>query len=460
MFRKASTFLIGVVILSLVASACAQPSAPLVDSPPEAGAVIEEAEAAVTPTPVCEERKLEIFHWWTAGGEQEAADAMFTAFCERCPAVEVVENPVSGGGGVSHRVVLQGRLEAGIPPDTFQTLGGAELKSYVDEGYMMPLDDLYAELGYKDVIPRPLANAATIDRHPYVIPLNMHAQNILYYDVALFDELGLAPPATYDQLLAAAADVKAAYPEMAPLALGTEEKWGAAFVFDSILLEAGGPQYYVDFYKGKVDVETDPIFKDALAKLEALIPYLYPEAEDLTWDASCGLVTSGDSAMVLMGTWGIGYFKSQGWEPGVDFNAVTFPQEPDRVLLFHPDTYGLAKGAPHPETTLDWLRVVASPALQVPTDVAQGGLFARVDIDPAVFPDPIRQELQRYINTNPDKLILDQHGSIAPLSFTEAYWDVIVDFIVAPDVDATVNAVADMFLLYDVRAQASWYVWP
>lgn len=407
-----------------------------------------------------EARKLEIFHWWTAGGEREAADAMLKAFKDKYSDVELVENPVAGGGGVSHRVVLQARLSAGIPPDTWQTLGGAELKSYVDGGYLLPLDDLYTELKYADAIPKPLANAVTINGHPYVVPLNMHIQNILYYNKKLFDELKLQPPTTVDELIAAARTIKAARPNMAPLGLGTKEKWEAAFVLDSILLELGGPEYYVKLYKGEIDVKTDATYKAALEKLAALAPYAYQFHAGLTWDESCGLVVSGDSAMVIMGTWAIGYFKSRGWTPGTDFGAVTFPQKPERILLFHPDTYGVAARAPHPKTAMDWLKVVASPELQVPTDVTQGGLFARIDIDPGQFPDPIRQELQNYVRSNPTKLILDQHGSIAPFSFTQAYWDVIAAFAAKPDVAGTISKVAELFTTYKVKEDAAWYTWP
>lgn len=447
------------MVLSLVLSACAPTPTPPAPTPK---VIVTEIirEVVVTPTPTPEPKKLEIFHWWTAGGEREAADAMFKVFREKVPGVEIVENPVAGGGGVSHRVVLQARLSAGLPPDTWQTLGGAELKAYVDGGYLVPLDDLWAELKYAEVIPGPLAKAVTINGHPYVVPLNMHIQNILYYNKALFDELGLKPPTNYDELIAVAKKIKEARPQMSPLALGTKEKWEAAFVFDSILLEVGGPAHYVKVYKGEVDVKTDPAYREALEKLKALIPYIYPHHAGLTWDESCGLVVSGDAAMVLMGTWAIGYFQSRGWTPGKEFSAVTFPQKPERILLFHPDTYGLAKGAPHPKTTIEWLKVVASPDLQIPTDVIQGGLFARLDIDPAKFPDPIRQELQTYVRKNPDKLILDQHGSIAPFSFTQAYWDVIAAFIAQPDVEKTLSAVADLLTTYNVKAEAAWYQWP
>ncbi|MGB9777553.1 MAG: ABC transporter substrate-binding protein [Anaerolineae bacterium] len=445
------------LVLSLLLSACGPAQTPT--APPPVVTVVRE-QVVVTATPAPEPKKLEIFHWWTAGGEREAANAMFKAFKDKVPDVEIVENPVAGGGGVSHRVVLQARLSAGLPPDTWQTLGGAELKSYVDGGYLVPLDDLWAELNYAAIIPGPLAKAVTINGHPYVVPLNMHIQNILYYNKALFDELGLQPPTTYDELIAVAKAIKEAKPEMSPLALGTKEKWEAAFVFDSILLEVGGPEHYVKVYKGEVDVKNDPAYKEALQKLEALVPYIYSYHAGLTWDESCGLVVSGDAAMVLMGTWAIGYFQSRGWTPGKEFSAVTFPQKPERILLFHPDTYGLAKGAPHPQTTMEWLKVVASPELQIPTDVIQGGMFARLDIDPANFPDPIRQELQTYVRNNPDKLILDQHGSIAPFSFTQAYWDVIAAFIAQPNVDGTLSSVADLLTTYNVKAEAAWYQWP
>lgn len=107
-----------------------------------------------------------------------------------------------------------------------------------------------------------------------------------------------------------------------------------------------------------------------LEKFQKLIPYFNTDHSALTWDQVVGLVGSGKAGMTLMGTWAIGAFtKGSNWQPGVDFGAVTFPQEPERVLLFHPDTYGLTTKAPHAAATRDWLKVVASPGLQIPTDV-------------------------------------------------------------------------------------------
>lgn len=455
-------------LFALVVSACAP--APVATQPPQiivqtqivAGTpVVKEVVITATPEPV--QQQLIIFNWWTGPGEREAADAMYKAFSDKYPDIKIVQNPVPGGGGVNQRVVLQARLTAGMGTDTWQTLGGAELKGYVDAKELQPLDDVYKALDYTSKIPKPLLNAVTIDGHPYSVPLNMHIQNILYYNKKLFDEQKITPPTTYDELMAACKQLKTAKPDMVCMALGSKEKWEDAFVFDSVLLgEPGGAQHYVDIYKGKVDVSTDADYLDALTKYAALVPFFNTDHSSLTWDQAVGLVGSGKAAMTLMGTWAIGAFKSgSNWTPGVDFGAVTFPSKPDRIMLFHPDTYGLSVNAPDPEATTKWLGVVASPELQTPTDVIQGGLFARIDIDPKAFPDPIRQEMQDFVAKNPGKLILDQHGSILPVTAQGKYWDAMATFTVKPtDIPGTAKAIQTLFTTYDVKTGSAWYQWP
>jgi hypothetical protein len=69
-------------------------------------------------------------------------------------------------------------------------------------------------------------------------------------------------------------------------------------------------------------------------------------------------VYGGDAAMTIMGTWAIGAFTKGGsWEPGVDFGAVNYPTKPERILLFHPDTYGCTVGAPEMAVAGQWLQL-------------------------------------------------------------------------------------------------------
>ncbi|HSA99842.1 MAG TPA: ABC transporter substrate-binding protein [Anaerolineales bacterium] len=424
----------------------------------------QQVQAIATATAPPPKKQLEIFHWWTAPGEREAADAMFAALNTAYPSIDVIENPVEGGGGTEHHLVLKARIEAGIPPDTFTTLGGAELKDYVDSGVLQPLDDFYAKSGYAGYIPKPLLNAVTINGHPYSVPLNMHLENILYYNRKLFDELGLSAPTGYDELVAVCETIKTAKPDMACLAIGSKDTWSDVFVLDTVMLELGGPEYYVRFFKGEIDPATDAIFRQALEKFAALQQYSnMGDHSNLTWDQAVSAVGSGQAALIIMGTWAIGAFSTgSNWQPGVDFGAVSYPTKPERILLFHPDTFGCTVGAPHPEECQAWLNVVASPELQIPTDIIQGGLFARTDIDPKEFSDPIRQELQDFVSRHPDKLILDQHGTILPNAAQAEYRAIISSFFASqtPDVDGTMAATANLMKTFNVREGAAWYQWP
>jgi len=94
--------------------------------------------------------------------------------------------------------------------------------------------------------------------------------------------------------------------------------------------------------------------------------------------------------------------------------------------------------------------------------VTQGGMFARTDIDPSEFPDPIREEMAQFVRDNPGNLILDQHGSIAPASFSNEYWIVIAALMADenPDIDDYLQQIDVLFDTYDVEAQAAWYQWP
>ena len=142
-----------VFALSMILAACATPTpltvvqtaAPMLQTVvvtqvvPGATQVVQvetTKEVVITATPAPEAQQLLVFNWWTGPGEREAADAMYKAFSDKYPDIKIVNNPVPGGGGVNMRVVLQARLTAGLPPDSWQTLGGALPYTRITSGMM------------------------------------------------------------------------------------------------------------------------------------------------------------------------------------------------------------------------------------------------------------------------------------------------------------------------------------
>src|SRR2546430_14412307 len=67
------------------------------------------------------EKKLEVFSWWTSGGEAAALDALFNVYKKQNAGIEIVNATVAGGGGAAGRPGLQTRLSGGNPPDSSET---------------------------------------------------------------------------------------------------------------------------------------------------------------------------------------------------------------------------------------------------------------------------------------------------------------------------------------------------
>ena len=64
--------------------------------------------------------KLEIFSWWTAGGEAEGLNAIIEIYEERFPEVELINAAVAGGAGSAAKPILATRMIGGDPPESFQ----------------------------------------------------------------------------------------------------------------------------------------------------------------------------------------------------------------------------------------------------------------------------------------------------------------------------------------------------
>src|SRR5437762_3261481 len=106
--------------------------------------------------------QIEVFSYWTSGGEAAALQALFDAYKKVQPKTEIINSIVAGGAGTNAFAVLQTRLQGHNPPDTWQTHLGLELQDYyLDPGYAAPLNDLYKTEGWDKVLPKTLMDLLT-----------------------------------------------------------------------------------------------------------------------------------------------------------------------------------------------------------------------------------------------------------------------------------------------------------
>ncbi len=391
-------------------------------------------------------KELIIYHWWTAGGEKEAIDAVFAIFKEKYPDIKIVENPVAGGAGVTMKAVLKSLMVAGQPPDTFQVHAGAELKEYVDGGYVQPIDDLWNKLNLDDKFPPVLVSMVTINGHKYAIPINIHRSNWLWYNKHIFEEYGViekfGDPSTWDPqtfLEVVKYIWEASGHTVYPLALASRNKWPVTHLFENLLLAIGGPDTYIRFFTGRATDEDWVKVKETLEYMAELMKYVNPNHPELTWDQACALVAEGHAAMNIMGDWALGYFFSVGLKYGEDFGAVPVPGTQDYFLLLS-DAFAIPKGAPHPDAAKAWLTIVADPEAQAEFNKIKGSIAARLDVPADVYPDQLRKQNVEDLKT---KWLIPSatHGGIAPDSFMTELHNILTSFIYSGDVDAALQQI-------------------
>ena len=367
---------------------------------------------------------LEIFTYWTAGGEADGLAAIEKIFNQNYPGIKVTNAVVAGGAGSNATAVLATRMSGGNPPDTFQIHGGAELiDTWVKTNYMQPLTQFYQDNGWMDKFPQQLIDLVSYNGDIYSVPVNVHRNGVLWYNKKIFSDNNLQAPTTWDEFFTAADKLKAA--GITPLALGDKDKWEDLDLFEEILLSQLGPSDYRDLWAGKV-AWTDSRITDSLNIMARALSYVNDDHAALTWDQASGLVLQGKAAMNVMGDWAKGYFTSNGWQPDKDFGWAPAPGTTGSFVVVT-DTFGLPKNIKHQQAALDWLKTVGSVPGQDAFNPKKGSIPARVDADKSIYDAYSQAAIADFANN--ELVPSEANGPATPPEFLTPITDAISVFV-------------------------------
>ncbi|MBO8166626.1 MAG: carbohydrate ABC transporter substrate-binding protein [Kosmotoga sp.] len=374
--------------------------------------------------------QLEIFSWWTGGGEEEGLLALYDVFHKYYPDVEIINATVAGGAGTNAKAVLKTRMLGGNPPDSFQVHGGMELiDTYVVTGMMEPITGLLEQWGIKDKFPADILRICSYNGEIYSIPVNVHRGNVVFYNKAILEEVGIKElPATWPEFIEALKKIKAA--GYVPLALGDKNKWTATHLFEDILLSTLGAYNYNGLWNGRTSFDHQGV-KEALEFFKELMNYINENHASLTWQDATLLVFEGKAAFNVMGDWAEGYLKTLGWTPGKEFGWMTVPGTKGSFMVVT-DTFGLPKNAPHRENAIKWLKIISSVEGQDTFNPIKGSIPARIDADKSLYDDYLTWSMNDFATNALCPSII--HGSAAPEGFATALNDTINMYITTKDV--------------------------
>jgi glucose/mannose transport system substrate-binding protein len=376
--------------------------------------------------------KLEVFSWWTSGGEAAALDALFSNYKKRYPGVGIINATVAGGSGSGARPVLQTRLAVNNPPDTWQSHPGWELMGqYVEPGYCEPITDLYQSGGWEKAFPKALVNMVSQDGKAYAVLTGVHHGNVLWYNKKLLEKNGIkvGDSLSFDEFFAMCDKLRAA--GIPALGVGDSGIWASAQLFENTLLGVIGPQGWTDLFSGKMKWD-DPKVKQAMQHFAKMQDYLNPDHSALTWDQAVKELMEGKVAFNSMGDWADGEFIKANLKEKEDFGWVNHPGTGGSFIIVA-DGFTLAKGAPHKEAAIAWLKSIGSKEAQEAFNPLKGSIPARTDVNKSRFDGYHQWSMDEFAK---DNLIAScVHGGAAPAAFQQALNDAVKSFVVDRNVE-------------------------
>ncbi len=376
--------------------------------------------------------KLEIFSWWTAGGEAEGLKALFDLYHKLYPDVKIINATVAGGAGTNAKAVLKTRMLGGDPPDSFQVHAGHELiDTWVKAGYMEPVTFLYKKEGWEKVMPPGILNIVKYKEYYWSVPVNIHRANVLWYSKPIFEKYGITAPKTFDEFFAVCEKLKKE--GIVPIVMGTKDGWEAGHVFEAFLIATLGPEDYKGLWTGKTKW-SDKRVTEALVLFDKMLNYINTDHSALTWDEAGEYLLQGKGAMMIMGDWTNGWFMSKKFE---DYGWA-LPPGNQGVFDALSDSFGLPKGCKHRDNVIAWLKLLGSKEAQKAFNMKKGSIPARTDVDMSDFNAYLQSCAKDW---NKDQIVPSViHGAAASEGWATEYKDAIALFVSKRNVMKTQKA--------------------
>lgn len=341
------------------------------------------ATAIALPMSAHAEGTVEGIHHWVSESEVGALKVLIDSLATK--GFTWQDSAVGGLSGANATQALRTRLAAGNPPATMQLLG-YEGVEWANEGALRSLNDLYAKNGWEAAIAPAILPFVKAGDDFFSVPINMHRQNWVWANKAIFDKYGIAEPKNWDEMIAAGKKLK----ENGVTAFAlSDESWQILEVFEAILTDQSGTDFYK---KAVIDLDEAALSGpemirafDTLREVRGLVDDGFTGRD---WAVATGMVASGEAAMQIMGDWAKGEFLAKGLKPGVDFLCFPTPAETPN-FKFIIDSFGTFKNEdPVVNAGQDaWVEAVMDPENQKNFNLIKGSIPARTDVSVEGFDD-------------------------------------------------------------------------
>ncbi len=320
------------------------------------------------------------------GDEQASFQAVIDGFTELYPNVEV--KYTSGGDNLAP--LLSTAVEGGNPPDIAAVGQPGLMADFAAKDAIQPIDDLRETI--VDNFGESVADVGAIDGTQYGIMFKGANKSTIWYNVAAFEEAGVEPPETWEELQEAASTIKAA--GITPYSVGVDVGWPITDLFENVYIRTAGVEKYDQLTRHEIPW-TDQSVKDALAEMAAIVGESdnmaggTEESLQTEMPASVAKVFSDEpeAAMVVIGDFAPGVTETT-LEPETGFNVFTFPSVDgsDPAVVGGGDIFVQFKESPAADAFMEYLTTPEAAEIWA----SRGGFSSpNKNLDQDVYPDEI-----------------------------------------------------------------------
>lgn len=282
--------------------------------------------------------KIEFFHY-----KQEAKDTfdkLIEKFEKENPNIDVVNaNPPEAETVLKTRAAKRDVPDVvGIGADTtfaelskasvFEDLTNASELNNIQPAYIQMLKDV---TGLDQV---------------YAIPYAANADGVIY-NKAIFKELGLSVPKTWDEFIAVAEKIKAS--GKTPFYFTFKDAWTTLPAYNALTANTQGETFFSDLNEGKTTFKEG--YKEATEKFVKLLEYGHKDNYGKGYADGNVAFAKGESAMYLQGIWAIPEIKKA--NPNIELGVFPYPVTNDAAqtkLVSGVDLLlAISKTSKHPE---------------------------------------------------------------------------------------------------------------
>jgi glucose/mannose transport system substrate-binding protein len=348
---------------------------------------------------------------------------------------------IAGGAGTNAQAELANRLLANNPPDSYQRHAGAELLDDITADKVESVDFIYDEQGWRDVFPAGLLDLITVDGSLYSVPVNIHRSNVIWYNPAVLEEVGIeAPPATWSEFLDQAATLEAA----GKIALTIGPTWTQEHLLENVLLGELGAETYSGLWDGSTDWESEPVIA-ALDMYTTVLEHSNIASAAADWQPALDPVIEGDAAYNVMGDWSDTYFriaKELEWE--TEYAAAPSPGTTG-MFNFLSDSFTLPVGAQHRDAAVAWLELAGSQEGQDTFNPIKGSIPARTDGDASLYTGYLAMPFADWQNADTEIAGSLTHGVVADNAWKAEIDSALQEFVGSGNSAAFAAAVSQAY---------------